>query len=416
MAFRSSAWSRQRKNLRREIPAWGFERGEDAAKARWNEALGQIAVEGGTETQNARVFYTALYRCFERMVNITEDGRYYSGFDHKVHDGPATVLRGQLAVGHVPRAEPLQTLLNPEMEADKIQSYVRMYQQSGIMPTFALVTGPYACMNGNHSAPWFADAWFKGVRNFDLQTAYEGVRKRSLRSHDAAVAAGPKGPLDDFYAAHGYMPALRPGEKETDPQRASIREAAACACHARKQLRRLVRLRSLRACSTSLRTRSFFLERAANYKNLFRVDKGMMWPKDADGNWIEPLDPKFDGGMGGRDYYDENNGYTYTWDVAHDFDGLIALMGGTREGSRPISTSFSASRWAARSMSSRRSFRIPLRWPDSSRWATNRASPFRISTTGSARRGRRRSACACCSSRFSRIRCRAFRAMRTAAA
>jgi predicted alpha-1,2-mannosidase len=72
-----------------------------------------------------------------------------------------------------------------------------------------------------------------------------------------------------------------------------------------------------------------FLGRAANYKNLFRTDKGLIWPKDAEGMWIEPLDPTFDGGMGGRDYYDENNGYTYTWDVQQDFDGLIALMGGT---------------------------------------------------------------------------------------
>jgi predicted alpha-1,2-mannosidase len=71
-----------------------------------------------------------------------------------------------------------------------------------------------------------------------------------------------------------------------------------------------------------------FLQRAANYKNLFRPDKGMMWPKDSDGKWIEPMDPKFDGGKGGRDYYDENNGYTYAWDVAEDFNGLISLMGG----------------------------------------------------------------------------------------
>ncbi len=71
-----------KKNLRREIPAWGFDLVKDAAKARWNQTLGQIAVEGGTETQR-RVFYTALYRCFERMVNISEDGRYYSGFDHQ---------------------------------------------------------------------------------------------------------------------------------------------------------------------------------------------------------------------------------------------------------------------------------------------------------------------------------------------
>jgi len=54
-----------------------------------------------------------------------------------------------------------------------------------------------------------------------------------------------------------------------------------------------------------------------------------MWPKDAEGQWIEPLDPKFGGGMGGRDYYDENNGYTYTWDVMHDVNGLVTLMGGT---------------------------------------------------------------------------------------
>jgi len=76
-----------KKNLQREIPAWGFDRVRDAAKARWNEALGRITVEGGTESQR-RVFYTALYRCFERMINITEDDRYYSGFDHRVHEDP----------------------------------------------------------------------------------------------------------------------------------------------------------------------------------------------------------------------------------------------------------------------------------------------------------------------------------------
>ena len=80
-----------KRNLRREIPAWGFDTVKAAAKARWNQVLGQIAVEGGTEAQR-KVFYTALYRCYERMINITEDGRYYSGFDHQVHEDPAPVL------------------------------------------------------------------------------------------------------------------------------------------------------------------------------------------------------------------------------------------------------------------------------------------------------------------------------------
>jgi predicted alpha-1,2-mannosidase len=316
-----------RKNLVREIPEWGFERVKDAGKKRWNETLGQIAIEGGSEAQR-RVFYTALYRCFERMINITEDGRYYSAFDHKVHEDARPFYVDNWLWDTFRALEPLQTLLNPDKEADKIQSYVRMYQQSGVMPTFAILTGNYACMNGNHAAPWIADAWFKGVRNFDLPTAYEGVRKRSLEMTLLPWRLGPKSPLDDFYNEHGYMPALRPGEKETYPQVHPFEKRQPVPVTLENSFDdwNIAQLaRELKKPDDE----QVFLKRAANFKNLFRADKAMMWPKDAEGKWIEPLDPKFDGGMGGRDYYDENNGYTYTWDVPQDFNGLIALMGGT---------------------------------------------------------------------------------------
>ena len=226
--------------------------------------------------------------------------------------------------------EPLQTLLNPGMEGDMIQSYVRMYQQSGIMPTFALASGNYPCMNGNHAAPWFADAWFKGVRDFDLDVAYEGVKKRALRDTLLPWRLGPKGPLDDFYAAHGYMPALRPGEKETDTRVHPFEKRQPVPVTLENSFDDWNIAQIARALKRS-DDEQLFLRRAANYKNLFRVDKELMWPKDAEGQWIEPLDPKFDGGLGGRDYYDENNGYTYTWDVAQDFDGLIKMMGGVEK-------------------------------------------------------------------------------------
>jgi len=317
------------KNLRHEIPRWGFDRVRDAAKARWNETLGRVSVEGGTEAQR-KIFYTALYRCFERMINISEDGQYYSGFDHKVHRDSRPFYVDNWLWDTFRALEPLQTLLNPDVQADKIQSYVRMYQQSGIMPTFALAQGNYACMNGNHSAPWFADAWFKGVRNFDLATAYEGIRKRSLEDTLLPWRLGPKGPLDDFYAAHGYMPALRPGEKETDPQVHPFEKRQPVPVTLENSLDDWEIAQIARVLNKP-EDEKIFLRRAANYRNLFRADKGLMWPKDADGKWIEPLDPKFGGGMGGRDYYDENNGYTYTWDVAQDFKGLFALMGGTEK-------------------------------------------------------------------------------------
>jgi predicted alpha-1,2-mannosidase len=315
------------KNLRREIPEWGFDAVKEAAKARWNETLGRISVEGGTPAQR-KVFYTALYRSFERMINISEDGRYYSAFDHKVHTDPRPFYVDNWLWDTFRALEPLQTLLNPDVQADKIQSYVRMYQQSGIMPTFALAQGNNACMNGNHAAPWFADAWFKGVRNFDLATAYEGVRKRSLEDTLLPWRLGPKGPLDDFYNAHGYMPALRPGEKETDPRVHPFEKRQPVPVTLENSLDDWEIAQLARELKKPEDER-LFLGRAANYRNVFRADKGMMWPKDGDGQWIDPADPKFDGGMGGRDYYDENNGYTYTWDVAQDFSGLIDLMGGT---------------------------------------------------------------------------------------
>jgi predicted alpha-1,2-mannosidase len=316
-----------KKNLRHEIPAWGFDTVEAKAKARWNQVLGQIAVEGGTKSQK-KVFYTALYRCYERMINITEDGRYYSGFDHKVHEDKRPFYVDNWLWDTYRALEPLQTLLNPEMEADKIQSYVRMYQQAGIMPTFAILTGPYACMNGNHAAPWFADAWFKGVRNFDLEVAYDGVRKRSLDDTLLPWRLGPKGPLDEFYAAHGYMPALRPGEKETDPRVHPFEKRQPVPVTLENSFDDWSIAQIARVLNKP-EDETLFLKRAANYKNLFRADKRLMWPRDSSGEWIEPMDPKFDGGMGGRDYYDENNGYTYTWDVLQDFNGLVQLMGGT---------------------------------------------------------------------------------------
>ena len=314
------------KNLQREIPEWGFDKIKAQARDRWNQTLGQIKVEGGTEAPK-RVFYTALYRCFESMVNITEDGHYYSAFDHKVHEDARPFYVDCWIWDMFRSLEPLQTLLNPDMEADKIQSYVRMYEQSGWMPKFALLNGAHPCMNGNHTASWFADAWFKGVRNFDVKKAFEGVRKNSLEGTHLPWRMGPKSALDDFYNQNGYFPALDVGEKETDPM-VHPRERRQAVAVTLENSYDDWNIAQLARAVDDPADYNLFLQRAGDYKNLFRQDNGFFWPKDAQGKWIEPLDPKSGGGLGARDYYDENNGYTYNWDVMHDYDGLFNLVGG----------------------------------------------------------------------------------------
>jgi predicted alpha-1,2-mannosidase len=75
-------------NLHKETADRKFESIRDESHKIWKESLGKIRVEGGTERQK-RIFYTSLYRSMERMVNISEDGRYYSGYDKKVHSDDA---------------------------------------------------------------------------------------------------------------------------------------------------------------------------------------------------------------------------------------------------------------------------------------------------------------------------------------
>jgi predicted alpha-1,2-mannosidase len=235
--------------------------------------------------------------------------------------------------------EPLQTLLNPEREADKLQSYVRMYEQSGWMPSFAVLWGDSPCMTGNHAAAWMADAWFKDIHNFNLKTAYAGLRKNSLEATLLPWRNGPKCSLDDFYNEHGYFPALHPGEKETVAEVHPFERRQAVSVTLEQSYDDWCTAQIARQLGNSTDFQ-LFLKRAANYRNVYREEKGFMWPKDANGNWIEPFDPKFSGGVGGRDYTTENNDYTYNWDVQHDFKGLAELMGGYQAAERKLDELF----------------------------------------------------------------------------
>jgi predicted alpha-1,2-mannosidase len=162
-----------------------------------------------------------------------------------------------------------------------------------------------------------------------VEKAYQGLRKNSLEATLLPWRNGPKCSLDDFYAEHGYFPSLRPDEKETEPlvhhfenrQAVAVTLGTAYDDWCIAQLARTAKKDS---------DYDLFMKRAGFYRNVWNASQGFMWPKDARGQWIEPFDPKFGGGQGGRAYYDENNAYTYNWDVLHDFAGLFELMGGRK--------------------------------------------------------------------------------------
>ena len=261
-------------------------------------------------------------------MNISEQGRYYSGYDNEIHNDNDTAFYVDDWMWDTYRAShPLQAMLNPGLESLKIQSYVRMYEQSGWMPSFPIVFGDNPCMNGHHSAAIIADAYFKGIRNFDIKKAYEGLRKNAMEATMLPWRNGPMCSLDSFYLEKGYYPALNIGEKETVAMVHPFEKRQAVALTLGHSYDDWCLAQLAKALNKEA-DYEYFMKRSDNYKNLFNPATGFFAPRNSDGDWVKDFDPMFSGGLGSRDYYDENNGWTYLWDVQHDIAGLVNLLGG----------------------------------------------------------------------------------------
>lgn len=316
------------KNMRREQKEYNLENLVQTGRDIWNETLGRIRVEGGTEDEKI-VFYSSFYRTFERPVCMSEDGRYFSAFDGQVHNDNGTPFYTDDWIWDTYRAaHPLRVLIDRQKEEDIIDSYLRMAEQMGNlwMPTFPETTGDTRRMNSNHAVATVADALAKGL-HVDTVKAYEACCRGMEEKTLAPWSGNPAGWIDTFYRDHGYIPALRPDEQETDPNVHPFEKRQPVAVTLGTSYDQWCLSRIATALGKTEEA-AHYLQCSYNYRNLFNPTTSFFHPKDKDGRWIEPFDYRFPGGMGAREYYGENNGWVYRWDVPHNIADLINLMGG----------------------------------------------------------------------------------------
>ena len=317
-----------KKNLQREINTYSVDDIAKIGRSEWNNALGKISVNGGSENDKT-IFYTSLYRIYERMIKISEDGYYYSATDNTVHSDEGIPFYTDDWIWDTYRAaHPLRILVEPEMEMHMVNSYIRMAQQTkeGWMPTFPEITGDSHRMNSNHAVAVIWDAYCKGLRGFDLEAAYNACRGAITEKSLLPWTRIPNTELDVFYQEKGFFPALHEGEEEyiKEVVRGEKRQSVAvtlgtsyddwCLSQIAKELGKEDDYH-------------YFLNRSYNYRNLYNEETHFFHPKDKNGNFIQPFDYRFSGGQGARDYYDENNGWVYRWDVPHNPADLVELMG-----------------------------------------------------------------------------------------
>ncbi len=316
-------------NMMREVAGKSVDELQIAARNVWNKELGKIKVEGGTSDEKT-VFYTSLYRCYERPVCISEDGWYYSAFDKQVHkDNDRPFYTDDWIWDSYRAHHPLRVLVDKKREEDILNSFVRMSEQMDNFwwPTFPEITGDSRRMNSNHGVATVIDGYRKGVRNFDLEKAYEACKGAITEKTLAPWSGMPAGELDQFYKEHGYIPALHEGEEETIPEvnRFERRQPVAVTLGTSYDEWCLSQIAEELGKKEDA---EYFKKASFNYRNLFNPETKFFHPKDKYGKFIEPFDYRFSGGIGARDAYDENNGWTYRWDVQHNIPDLVDLMGG----------------------------------------------------------------------------------------
>ena len=331
-------------NLRREISDYDREALALKGRSEWNRALGKIEVEGGSDDQKT-VFYTSFYRIYERPICISEDGRYWNGDDNRVYnDGGVPFYTEDWIWDTYHAAHPLRALVDRGVEERILKSFLRMAEHNGTgwIPTFPGIEGDTRRMNCNHTVGTMADALWLGL-DVDAEAAYKACRgaleEKSLAPWSGNLRANY---LSRFYAEHGYIPALYVGEKETEDTTVHSfenRQAVAVTLGTAYDQWALSRIAEyLAGTAKDKKTRAFYRGEAAkyrelghNYRNLYYAPTGFFYPKDRDGNFLKDFEPTFGGTMGAREYYDENNGWVYRWDVKHNVADLVRLMGGREQ-------------------------------------------------------------------------------------
>ena len=285
-----------RDNFAREIAGKDFETVRAEARQAWNEELSEIRIRGGTHTERT-VFYTALYHTMiDPRLYADGDGRYTGG-DYQIHEADPSFTKRTIFSGwDVFRSQmPLQTLINPQVVDDIIASLVTMADQSGrkYLERWEFLNSYSGCMLGNPALPVIADAYVKGIRNFDTAKALEYAANSSDRSPNQPLGWTPDGLCISNTLEYAY--------------------ADWCLGH------------FAAALGDSLAARKFET-RGQSYRLIFDTDEAHWFrPRHADGSW-----GSWPEGARTREWLGciECNPYQQGWFVPHDIPVMVALMGG----------------------------------------------------------------------------------------
>ena len=320
------------KNLEAEITDWDFDRVRQSAHQLWSDELNQIQTKGGTEDEKA-IFYTSLYHTSISPYTFSDvDGRY-RGMDQKIYNSNGKTIYTVFSLWDTFRGQhPLKTITDPERDNDFINTLLTKYDQGGVLPKWELVANYTGTMIGYHSVPVIVDAYFKGIKDFDVEKAYKAMVEAATYRSDGFLWPNEsvKEKLMPMAKKYNEEMGFVPSDLENESVSKALEYAYNdwCIAQMAKDLGKTDDYEK-------------FMERSKRYTEYYDEETGFMRGKNADGNWREPFDPRFSRHR--QDDYTEGNAFQWSWFVPHDVPGLIELVGGEVKFAEKLDTLFNTS-------------------------------------------------------------------------
>lgn len=294
------------KNMSKEIQHWNFNQTLAETEKKWDKELGLIKIEGNTKDKQI-IFYTALYHTFiQPNIASDVDGKY-RGRDNLIHEAKGFDYYSVFSLWDTFRAaHPLYNLVQRKRSNDFIQTFIHQFKEGGRLPVWELWSNETDCMIGYHSVSVIADAWAKGIRNYNKEDAIKAMLHSANRDE-----LGLKS-----YKKNGFISI----EDDAESVSKTLEYAYDDWC-----------------ISTFLEAeqKAIFEKRAQSWKNIFDPNSGFMRPR-SNGGFLEPFEPREV-----NNHFTEANSWQYSFFVPQDINGLINKHGGNKRFEKKLDELFS---------------------------------------------------------------------------
>lgn len=326
-----SSLAAAKKNLATEVGAKKFNDIRTAATQQWEKALAQVQVQTSNE-KDKRIFYTAMYHCMQHPRLFSDvDGTYPSFAGNAQLKKINGNYYDDFSMWDIYRAQlPLMEILNPTMTNDFVRSLILKGEQGGWLPIFPCWNSYTAAMIGDHVTAFIASAYNKGIRNYNVTSAYQLMRKNAYETPTKfpEYKNGMGRRALTSYLQYGFI-----------PTEDSVQEAF----HKKEQVSRTLEYAfddyALSVVAKGLNKQNDYKQlqlRSLNYKNVFDPSVGMMRGKNSDGTWFKSFNADKR-----ESYITEGTPRQYTFYVPQDIPGLAQLMGGTKQFENALDSLFS---------------------------------------------------------------------------